>query len=152
MKELFLLSFFNCYWMIYDNVGSIRDPLKQDLALEFCRRKIKDISYLTHINHDQIHHHIHIRNNWLNPICFSPGDSTTKGSLVLIHLGFEGITEVDTNPKEGFVSFKVTPLPLMTEFFMFILLQGIAPGNSWLGDISLRDRKIIWKIKMSEMK
>ena len=29
--------------------------------------------------------------------------------LVLFHLGFEGITEADTDPKGRFVSFKVTP-------------------------------------------
>ena len=28
--------------------------------------------------------------------------------LVLLHLGLEGITEIDTVPKEGFVSFKFT--------------------------------------------
>ena len=89
--------------MIYDNVGGIRDPLKQDLALEFCREKNKDISILneTHINHDQIHYQIHIRNNWLGPIFFSSGDSHTKGLLVLLHPARKCITEVDTDPKEG---------------------------------------------------
>ena len=52
----------------------------------------------------------------------------------------------------GFVSFKVPPLPSMTEFSVFMLLQGIAPRNSWLGDVSLKDYKIIWKIKMGEIK
>ena len=44
--------------MIYVNVGGIRDPLKQDLALVFCRNQNKDIRILadTHINHDQMHH------------------------------------------------------------------------------------------------
>ena len=94
--------------MIYDHVGGIRDPLKQDLALEFCRNQSKVISILTeiHINHYQIHH---IRNNWLGTMFFSPGDSDTKGLLVLLHLGIEGITEVDTDPKGRFVFFKVTP-------------------------------------------
>ena len=89
-----------------------------DLALEFCRRKPEDISILTetHIKHDQIHHQIQIRNNWLDPIFFSPGDSHTKGSLFLLHPALEGITEADTDQKRRFVSFKVTPLPLMTEF------------------------------------
>ena len=118
------------------------------------QKKNKDISILTetHINHDQIHHQIHIRNNWLGPIFFSPGDSHTKGLLVLLHPSLEGITEVDTNPNMGFVSFKFTPFPLMTEFYVFMPLQGIAPGNSWLGGVSLKDYKIIWKIKMREMK
>ena len=104
-----------------------------------------------HIHHilDQIHH---IRNNRLGAIFFSPGDSHTKGLLVLLHPGLDGIAEVDTNPKGGFVSFKVTPHPLMTEFSMFIPLQGIAPGNSWLEDVFLKDYKIIWKIKMRKMK
>ena len=86
--------------------------------------KNKDISILTvsHINHDQIYHQIHIRNNWLDPIFFSPGDNHTKRSLVLLHPGLEGITEVDTDPKVGFVFFKVTGLPLMTEFSVFMLL------------------------------
>ena len=94
--------------MIYDHVGVIRDPLKQDLALEFCRNQNKVISILTetHINHDQIHH---IKYNWLRPIIFSSGDSHTKGLLVLLHLGRDGITGVDIDPKGRFVSFKVTP-------------------------------------------
>ena len=83
---------------------------------------------------------------------FSSGDCHTKGSLVLLHSGLEGITEVDTDPKSGFVSFEVTPLPLMTGFSVFIPFQGITPGNSWLGDISLKDYKIMWKIKRTEMR
>ena len=45
------------------------------------------------------------------------------------------------------MSFKVTPFPLMTEFSVFTPLQGIALGNSLLGDVSLKDYKIIWKTK-----
>ena len=88
--------------MIYDNVGDIRDPLKQDLALDLCRKNPKDISILTetHINHDQI---CHIRNNWLGSIFFSPGDSHTKGFFILLHLGLEGITKGDIDPKWRFV-------------------------------------------------
>ena len=70
---------------------------------------------------------------------FPPADSHTKGLLVLLHRGLEGITEVDTDLKGGFVS-------------VFMPLQGIAPGNSWLRGVSLKDYKIIWKIKMREMK
>ena len=91
------------------------------------------------MDHDQIHHQIHVRNYWIGPIFFSAGDSHTKGLLVLLHPDFEGITEVNTDPKGEFVSFKVTPPPLMTEFSVFMLLQGIAPGNSWLGGVSLKD-------------
>ena len=94
--------------MIYDHVGGIRDPLKQDLEIQFCRTLNKVSRILTEnpINHGQIHH---IRNDWLDSIFFSPGDSHTKGLLVLLHLGPEGITELDTDPKGRFVSFKVTP-------------------------------------------
>ena len=114
----------------------------------------KDISILTetHINHDQTYHQIHIRNNWLGSIFFSLGDNGTKGLLVLLHPDLEGITEVDADPKGGLVFFKVATLPLMTEFSVFIRLQGIAPGNSWIGDVSLKDYKIMWKIKIREMK
>ena len=105
--------------MTYDNFDGIRDPLKQNLALQFCRKRNKDIRILTetHINLDQIHH---IRKNWLTAIFFSPGDSYTKGLLVLLHLVPEGVTEVGTDPKGRLVSFKVTP-SLMTEFSVFML-------------------------------
>ena len=93
--------------MIYANVGSIRDPLKQDLALDFNRKQNKYISILTEtrIKHDQI---LHIRNNWLGPIFLFPGSSHTKGLIAQLHPGLEGATEVDTDPKGRFVSFKVT--------------------------------------------
>ena len=93
--------------MIYANVGGIRDPLKQDVALEFCRKQNKYIIILTetHIKHDQI---LYIRNNWLGPIFLSPGSSYTKGFIAQLHPGLEGVTEVDTDPKGIFVSFKVT--------------------------------------------
>ena len=85
----------------------------------------------------------------MGPIFSSPGDSHTKGMLFLLHLGLEGITEVDTDPKERFVSFKVTT---SNESSLFVPLQGIAPENSWLGGAFLKDYKIICKIKMREMK
>ena len=93
--------------MIYANVGNIRDPLKQDLALDFYRKQNKYISILTetHIKHDQI---LHIRNSWLGPIFLSPRSSHTKGFIAQLHLGLEGVTKVDTDPKGRFVSFKFT--------------------------------------------
>ena len=93
--------------MIYANVGSIRDPLKQDLAFDFYRKQSKYISILTetHIKHDQI---LHIKNKWLGPTFLSPGSSHTKGFIAQLHLGLEGVTEVDIDPKGRFVSFKVT--------------------------------------------
>ena len=55
--------FFNGYIVIYGNIDGIRNLLKQDLALAFCRRKNKGISTLTetYINYDQIHHQIHMK-------------------------------------------------------------------------------------------
>ena len=50
--------------------------------------------------------------------------------LFLLHLGLEGITEVDTDPKGRFVSFKVTT---SNESSLFVPIQGIAPENSRLG-------------------
>ena len=93
--------------MIYVNFSDIRDPLKQNLALQFCRN-YKDISIFAeaHINFDQIHH---IRNNWLGPIFSSSEDSHTKGLLVLLHLDLAGVTDIDTDPKRRFLTFKFTP-------------------------------------------
>ena len=134
--------------MMYGHAGAIRNPLKLNLAPEFWRIITKIISILTetHINHDQIHH---TGNNWLKSIFLSPGDIHTKGMLFLLHLGLEGITEVDADPKGRFVSFKVTP---SNESSLFVPLHGIAPENSWLGGDFLKDYKIICRTKMREMK
>ena len=69
--------------------------------------------------------------------------------LFLLHLSLEGVTEVDTDPKGRFVSFKNTT---SNESFLFVPLQCIAPENSWLGSVFLWDFKIICKIKKREMK
>ena len=75
--------------------------------------------------------------------------------LFLLHLGLEGITEVDTDSKGWFASFKATPSNYRV---LFVLLHGIAPENSWLGGDGegggtfLKDYKIICKTKMREMK
>ena len=69
--------------------------------------------------------------------------------LFLLHLGLEGVTEIDTDPKERFVSFKVTT---SNESSLFVPLQDIASESSWLGDAFLKYYKKICKIKMSEMK
>ena len=115
--------------MIYDHAGGIRDALKQDLALEFCRNQEKVVSILTktHINHDLIQHK---RNNWLGPIFFSPGDSHTEGMLFILHLGFEGIWGWRHWSKREVCVLKVTPF---NESSLLVLLQGIASENSWLG-------------------
>ena len=69
--------------------------------------------------------------------------------LFLLHLGLEGVTEVDTDPKERFVSFNVTT---SNESSLFVPLQGIAAESSCLGAVFLKDYKNIYKIKMREMK
>ena len=79
----------------------------------------------------------------------SPGDIHTKGMLFLLHLSLEGVTEVDTDPKERFVSFKVTT---SNESFLFPPLQSIAPESSCVGGTFLKDYKNICKINMREMK
>ena len=84
----------------------------------------------------------------MDPIFFSPGDSRTKGLLVLLHLGLEGVTEVDTDPKGRFVSFKVTP---SNDRVLCVYFLDIATGNIYPEGVSLKDHKIIWKIKMREM-
>ena len=67
----------------------------------------------------------------------------------ILHLGLEGTTGVDTDPKERFVSCKITT---SNENSLFVPLQGIAPESSWLGGAFLKDYKNICKIKMREMK
>ena len=94
--------------MLYAKVGGIRDSVKQEITLEFCKSQIKDICILaeTHINHEQIHQ---IKNNWLGPILISYGDTFSKGILILLHPGFSDISEVDSDPNGRFISFKVAP-------------------------------------------
>ena len=58
--------------------------------------------------------------------------------LFLLHLGLEGITEIEADLKGRFVS--------------LVPLQGIALENSWLGGTFLKEYKFICKIKMREMK
>ena len=134
--------------MIYDNFGGIRHPLKNNLGFQFCRNRNKDVNILTetHIKLDQIHR---IKNNWLGVIFFSPGDSHKKELLVLLHLGVEGVTEVYTDPEKRFASFKVI---LSNDRVLCVYALGIAPGNICLEGVSLKDYKIIRKIKMREMK
>ena len=45
----------------------------------------------------------------------------------LLHLSLESVTEVDTGPKERFVSFKVTN---SNKSSLFVPLQGIAPNRA----------------------
>ena len=69
--------------------------------------------------------------------------------LFLLHPGLEGVTEVDTDPKERFLSFKVTT---SNESPLFVPLQSIAPESSWLECAFLKDYKNTCKIEMREMK
>ena len=45
----------------------------------------------------------------MGPIFFAPCDTFSKGILILLHPGFDDVTDVDTDPKGRFVSFKVVP-------------------------------------------
>ena len=94
--------------MLYANVGGIRNPVKQETVIEFCKSQNKDICILTetHIDNEQIHQ---IKNNWLGPVFISPGDIFSKGILILLHPGFPDVTEVDSDPNGRFISFKVAP-------------------------------------------
>ena len=69
--------------------------------------------------------------------------------LFFLHLGLEGVTEVDADPKERFVSFKFTT---SNASYLLVPFQGIASESSWLGGAFLKDYKNICKIKMREMK
>ena len=103
--------------------------------LSFAEKENKDINILTetHINHDQIHHQTHIRNNWLDPIFFILLEIVPqKDHLSACHPGLEDMTVINIDPKWDFVSFKATPLPLITKFSVLMTLQGIASANSWL--------------------
>ena len=131
---------FNGYRILYANVGGIRDPAEQEIALEFCRSQNKDISILTetHIGQEQFHQ---IRNNWLGRIFFAPGDTFSKGILIFLHPGFE-MSQMLTQIQMG----DLCPsklLPLMTEFSVSMLLQVIVAENNWLGHASLKVYKII---------
>ena len=64
-------------------------------------------------------------------------------------LFLEGVTEVDTDPKQRFLSFKVTT---SNEGSLFVPIQSISSESSWLGGAFLKDYKNICKIKMREMK
>ena len=110
--------------MIYGRVGATRDPLKQELAPEFCQNQKKTSLFQLKLISTMIKYTI-ARNKTL--IISSPGDSHTKGMLFLLHLSLEGVTEVDTHPKGRLVSFKVTT---PNESSLFVPLLGIAPENS----------------------
>ena len=133
--------------MIYANVGRIRDPLKQDLVLELCTKQNRNNSILTetHINHDKIHQ---IVNNWLGHIFLSPRNIHTKGLLGQLHPGLEGVTEVDTDPKGRFVSFKIT---LSNDRVLYVCSpSGHNTREQLIKDVSLKDYKMENKYEGNE--
>ena len=99
---------------------------------------------LKHIIHDQI---LHVRSNWLGPTLFS---CHTKELLVLLLPGLEDVRNGDTNPKWRFTYLKFTHSN--DRVFCARALSGHKTRNSWLGSISLKDYKLIWKIEVREMK
>ena len=129
--------------MIYVNFGGSRDSLKQNLAMQFCKNRNKDVSVLTetHINLDQIHN---IRNNWLGAIFFPPGDSQ-KDCLSCFMWVLKVLLRLTMIQKGILCPLRL--LPLMAEFPVFMSFHGIAPRNSWIGGVSLNAFKIIWEIK-----
>ena len=147
LKNFFSLNF---QWLQYDiwQFQCYQRYLETESAT-WIWQKPKQRSQYFNWKSDQPWLNKHIGNNWLGAIFLSPGDSHIKGLLVLLHLGLEGVTEVDTDPKGRFVSFKVTP---SNDRVLCVYALGIAPGNSCLEGVSLKDYKIIWKIKMREMK
>ena len=96
----------------------------------------KDCS--AHINLDQIHHR---RNNWLGPIFFLREIFTQKDCLSCFVQVLKESLWLKLILKGGLCTLRL--LSLMTEFSVFIPLQGIAPGNSWLGGVFMKDYKII---------
>ena len=116
VKELFSLNF---QWLQHDiwQFWGIRDPLKQNLVLQFCRNWNKDVSILTgtHISLDQIHHK---RNNWLGAIFFSPAEKivTWKDCLSCYIWVLKLSLRLTLIQKGG-----LCHLRLMTEFSVFML-------------------------------
>ena len=113
--------------MLYANVGGIRDSEKQEIAIEFCKSQNKDICILgeTHIGHEQIHQ---IQNNWLGLVLISPGNTFSKGLLILLHPGFPMLPKL-TQIRTG-DSYPLKLLLLVTEFSVSMLHQDIVIENN----------------------
>ena len=77
------------------------------------------------MNHDPIQHK---RNNWLGPIFFSP--LVTQKKYFFCFIWVLKVSEVHTDSKGRFVSYKVTP---SNESSLLVPLQCIAPESSLLG-------------------
>ena len=50
----------------------------------------------------------------------------------MLHPGFDDVTDVNTDPKGRFVSFKVKLIHLMTDFYVSMLL-GVGGRRGWGG-------------------
>ena len=120
---------------------SLKIPWSRMWHLNFAEIKRKSFFSIlteTRINNDQIHD---IRNNWLDSIFFSSGDSHRKGWVFKVSLRLPLIQNGGLSP--------LRLLPLLAGFYVFMEHQVITQGNSWLGSISLKDYKVIWKIKVN---
>ena len=149
IKEVFFLWISNGYSMIYVNFGSIGDPLRQNLTLQFCRNGNKDVSILneTDINLDQIHQ---IKMIGWTP-SFSLLEIATQKDYFFCFIRVLKVSLRLTLIQKGVLCL-LRLLPLMTGFFVLMPLQDIVPGNNCIGGVSLKDYKIIWKTKMGEVK
>ena len=81
----------------------------------------------------------------------------------MLHPGFDDVTDVNTDPKGRFVSFKVKLIHLMTDFYVSMLLgvggggrrgqgggRSIATENNWLGNASLKVYSLYGKQNQGE--
>ena len=132
--------------MIYANVGSIRDPLKQDLALDFNRKQDKYIIILT-----ETRTKYPIQEITGQFLSFTFLEVVTQKDLLLsfirvlkVSLRLTLIQKGDLCPSKL--------LSLITEFSVFVPLKGMTPESSWLKGLSLKDYKIIGKINVKEIK
>ena len=71
---------------------------------------------------------VRIRNNWLGPIFFAPGDTFSKGILILLPQALMMSQMLTQIQKGGLCPLKL--LPLMKEFSVSMLLQVIVTGNN----------------------
>ena len=129
--------------------GGIRDLLKQDLAREFCRKKNKERHQYFNWNSYEPWANIPYKKQLVRLHLFLSWSSHTNGLPVLFHLGLEGITEVSTDPKERFVSFKGRFVSLKWQSSLSLCLFR-EPGNILLGSVRLQCYMLfkLWLVKI----
>ena len=76
--------------------------------------------------------------------------SHTKGLLTLLDPGLEDITDVDTDPKRKFVSFRVTPSN--DRILCVYAPSGHNISEQLVTRHSLKDCKIVWKTRVMGIK